>query len=419
MAKKEIYRTTVRLPDVSGEIYEKDDHYWQDVTERTEVTITYEDKKVRPKEFNLPLVRQWEQYPPPFHERYKMWADKWNLLISRKEWQEKHIDETTTAHDLGPIQQPTNAPVISKSHPQFWYGSVNCWACKVNGKFVFEDQIPKLVSMGCTGYHIEMFGWKGGLESDSNMTQIRSAYEKLVTMCRENKMWVFIDVINGNWNGPNTRWTAGVTNYSQLTVGYIVDHYGQTMIDIIKEHGPQNIIIQPVGEPGSTGHANDCKRFQDMCCDQLSDYVLVTETYMTNSSKMINATQHTTVHVSNDVPDPLDEDDRLILDHNDGIGAWSSSGGYDIVVSDNGTAIQALATPTEEKQGWLNRWTSATCRASHLRTYIDAYINKAAVVVYYAFKFKCMGTNGSTVDIGLDRGEWDFIKNKVDPKYPT
>ena len=416
--KREIDRKSVRLPDISGEIYEKNDHYWQDVTVRHDVTITYEDKKVRPKQFNKPLAYQYESFPPPYQQQYKLWADKWNLLISRKEWQEKELDEKTTSYDLGPIVPPTNAPNIKKGRPQFWYGCVNCWMMKVGSKYVFEDQIPKLVSVGCTGYHIEMFGWTG----DQDINNMRTAYEKLVKLCRDNRMWLFVDIINGNWNGSSTKWTLGMGSHNHLTVGYIVDHYGQNMINIIKDNGPSNVIIQPIGEPGSKGQVSDCQRFQNMCCDQLGEtFVLITEPGRSNSAKMSQHMKYQVEHVTNAVPQSLSENDRLIKGSNDQAGRWESVGSnIDIVVSDSGSAIQALASPeTGSQQGWLNRWTSACSRASRLMGYIDAYKNNVAVVVYYHFKFKCMGTNGSTIDGELNKGTWDGIKGKVNPEYPT
>lgn len=416
--KREIDRVSVRLPDVSGEIYEKDDHYWQDVTVRYDVTITYEDKKVRPKKFNAPLAKQYKLYPPPYQLQHKLWADKWNLLVSRKEWQEKELDETTTSYDLGPIRPPDTAPIISKNNYQFWYGSVNCWAEKVGGKYVFEDQIPKLVEVGCTGYHIEMFGWKGGT---SSISTVADAYQKLVTLCRQNRMWLFVDVINGNWNGSATNWTKGMSNYSHLTMEYIVSNYGQQLINIIKNNGPQNLIVQPIGEPGSKQQLTPIHRFQDWCCDQLGDqYTLVTEPGRNNSTKMTRNTAYSTIHVTNTVPKPLTENDDLVKGVNDGIGDWGSSENCDIVVSDSGPAIQALASPEPgSQQGWLNVWTSACSRASRLVNYVQNYKNKCAVVVYYHFKFKCMGTNGSTVDGELAKGSWNNIKGIVNPKYPT
>lgn len=414
--RKEINR--VRLPDVSGDIYERDEHYWQDVTTRYDVT--YEDGMFIPAKYSKALSEKQKKNPSPYYLTHRLFADKYNMVVLKKTWTEQ--ESSTTTYDLGPVVPPvppTTAPIISKSHYQFWYGSVNCWAAKVNGHYPFEAQIPELVKIGCTGYHIEMFGWKGGTSSDAEMTTIRDAYAKLVTLCRQNKMWLFVDVINGNWNGPNTKWTAGVTNYDKLYVGYIVDHYGQTMINIIKDNGPQNVIVQPIGEPGSKGQVDDCHRFQNMCVTQLSDYILVTEPGRNNSSKMTSATQYSTIHVSNDVT-PLDENDKLVKGGNDGVGEWSSSSNCDIVVSDTGTAIQVLASPEPgSQQGWLNKWTSACSRASRLVNYVRNYKGKCAVVVYYHFKFKCMGTNGSTVDGELAKGTWDDIKSIVNPKYPS
>lgn len=407
--KKEISR--VKTHETSGNKYEKDGHYWQDVYEYYDVT--YEDKKMSPMRYNRVITEKNIETPSPYYFAHSKIFNRYGMIPQKKIWTEE--DVVMTPHDLGPLQ---SAPIISRNHYQWWYGSVNCWAVKVNGHYPFEAQIPELIKVGCTGYHIEMFGWKGGLNSDATMSVVRDAYRKLVTQCRENKMWLFVDVINGNWNGPNTRWTAGVTNYDKLYVGYIVDHYGQTMIDIIKENGPQNVIIQPIGEPGSKGQVSDCHRFQDMCCDQLQGYILVTEPGRNNSTKMSKNTQYTTIHVENDIR-PLGEDDELVLGGNDGIGEWSSTNDCDIVVSDSGTAIQVLASPEKAKLGWLNRWTSAGARSSRLTNYVRYFKGKCAVCVYYAFKWKCIGTNGSTVDSGLAKGAWDSIKETVNPQYPS
>ncbi len=308
------------------------------------------------------------------------------------------------------------APTISKKYYQFWYGCVNCWSSKVNGKYPFEAQISKLRSVNCTGYHIEMFAWKGG---SNTMSNIKTAYEKLIKLCRKNKMWLFVDVINGNFNGSKTKWTAGMSDYSKLTVGYIVKNYGQKLIDIIKDNGPQNVIIQPIGEPGSKGQNSDCHKFQDMCCNQLKDFILVTEPSRSNSSKLKKAYRYSVKHVQNKVPKNLDENEKLKKGVNDGAGDWESADGCNIVVTDSGPAIQALASPEEgSQQGWLNKWTSACSRASRLVNAVKTYKGKCAVFVYYAFKFKCMGTNGSTVDGELNKGTWNNIKNFVSPKYP-
>lgn len=306
------------------------------------------------------------------------------------------------------------APIISKSNYQFWYGSVNCWSAKVGNKYVFEDQIPKLASIGCTGYHIEMFSWINSLNSISN---IEAAYQKLISLCRQRKWWLFIDVINGNFNGSKTKWTAGMSNYSNLTVGYIVNNYGQKLIDIIKKYGPQNVIVQPIGEPGSKGQNSDCQKFQNMCCSQLTNYYLATEPNRSNSANMTKNTKYKTIHVSNSAK-AIDENTTLVKGKNDGVGSWSSANNCDIVVSDTGTAIQVLASPEKgSQQGWLNKWTSACSRASRLTNAVKNYKGQCAVFVYYHFKFKCMGTNGSTIDGELNKGTWNNIKTIVNPKY--
>ena len=310
------------------------------------------------------------------------------------------------------------APKINSSHYQFWYGCVNCWSSKVGSKYVFQDQIPALKSKsGCTGYHIEMFSWCNG-SSVNSIANIRDAYKKLVDQCRANKMWLFVDVINGNFNGSNTKWTAGMSNYSNLTVGYIVNHYGQQLIDIIKANGPQNVIIQPIGEPGSKGQVSDCHKFQDMCVDQLNGYILATEPSRNNSSKMRSKTNYSVKHVTNSCK-ALGENDKLIKGKNDSAGSWGSSDNCNIVVTDSGPAIQALASPeVGSQQGWLNKWTSACSRASRLVGAVRTYKGKCAVFVYYHFKFKCMGSNGSVIDGELNKGTWGDIKKIVNPQYP-
>ena len=410
MAKKEIDRVVVRLPDISGNVYEKDDHYWQDVTERYDVTITYEDKKVRPKQYNVPLAYEYANYPPPYQQQYRQWAKKWNLLVSRKEWKENRIDEETKTIDLGPV---VTAPIISPQYPQFWYGTVNYWTAKGGSTYYFEQSMPYLVDCKCTGFHIEMVEWAGTGPTNSTMAEIERAYAKLCEVCRQNKMWIFVDIVNGNFNGSRTSWRAGFPGYANHTTGTIINQYGQRLIDIIKSQGPQNVIVEPVGEAGGKGYRNEAAMFQDMCVDQLGDrFTLVTELNApVVSQKIRHAMKYNVKHAINQLH-ALDENERLIKDVNDGEGPWKDCDGADIIVSDSGPAIQALASPDD--RGHLNTWTSAESRASRFIPYISACKSGgASVIVYYAFKY--MGVDGE-----LKKGSWNnTVTPFINPKYPN
>ena len=393
------------MPDVSGDIYEKDGHYWQDVTER--YLVTYGSSI--PAEYSPIQAVSNMKYPQPDYLLNEDFCDKWGLTGGSKTVNES----ITKTVDLGPVWGTNTAPNIKKGKPQFWYGCVNYWTAKSGNQYWFEKQIPVLIQQcKCSGYHIEMVEWAGNGMSSAQLDSIKAAYKKLCKICRDNKMWVFVDVINGNFNGGKTSWTAGFPGYSKQTVESIVNGYGQKLIDIIKEEGPQNIIVQPIGEPGSKGYVSACQKFQDMCCNQLTGWILVTELNgRSNSSLMKSNCKFNVKHVSNNVSPVLKENDQLIKGKNDKAGDWESIGSdIDIVVSDTGQAIQALASPEPGQQGHLKKWTSAISRASRLVSYFNNYRGKCAVVVYYAFKF------GYAIDGELAKGTWSGIH--PDLEYP-
>ncbi len=152
MAKKEISREHI-LPDASGNRYERDEHYWQDVTETWK--ILYEDFKFLKKSINSIRARQAELYPTPFQIQNHIFADKWNLIVDKKYITE--YEYNTYAVDLGPVESQVWKTCTKSSN---WNKEgakermMNMLSYSMPDS-VFNDRLGFVVSRGCN--YINLF----------------------------------------------------------------------------------------------------------------------------------------------------------------------------------------------------------------------------------------------------------------------
>lgn len=140
-----------------------------------------------------------------------------------------------------PQQSPQR---IETGHTQVWYGRVNWWASA--GKRTLRKDLIRCAVEGVSGYHIEMAGWadtsgyRKQWGNDERLRDVEEMYEWLVKQCRALGLWLFVSITNDN---------AGSGKYGDAGIPLSRVREDVTrLISIVLRNGPDNVLVQPVGE---------------------------------------------------------------------------------------------------------------------------------------------------------------------------
>ena len=128
-----------------------------------------------------------------------------------------------------------------------FYGRVNQW-CWADGATpertaeILHSEIRALSAAGWDGYQIEMWGWVryANLEPEEGIARIRAVFPQLVQWCRDEGLWLFISGVNDNQHLGKYGSTARHLSQDDAQV--------EECLSLIVAAGPENIIVQPVGE---------------------------------------------------------------------------------------------------------------------------------------------------------------------------
>ena len=129
------------------------------------------------------------------------------------------------------------APSIAAGNTQAWYGRVNCWA---ENDSTLESDVKACAKYGVDGYMIELLSWGRYSASADKQAKTEAAYKKLVKLCRQNGLWVFVSIANDN-AGQGKYGDSGPKLEGQKA---LLD-FG---LRLVLSQGPKNVIVQPVAE---------------------------------------------------------------------------------------------------------------------------------------------------------------------------
>ena len=142
-------------------------------------------------------------------------------------------------------------PEIKQGGFQVWYGLVNAWAMVPK---TMDKVVDECAEAGVSGIHIELAGWsRSDMWSDKWIADTSQAYRRLLARCRRRGLWLFVGVANDNM-GSRKYGDPGI----RMTDVY---HQVLKLVHLVRDEGPDNVIVQPVGEtqtPAGVKLEQDC-----------------------------------------------------------------------------------------------------------------------------------------------------------------
>jgi len=128
-------------------------------------------------------------------------------------------------------------PPIGKKF-QCWYSKVNTWPFD---KKVLEADVDKCAKAGVTGFHVSMMGWARYDAWTPNWFKLTERmYVLLLGLCRRKGLWLFAEIVNDNMG-------SGKYGDPKVPLSKRMPE-ARKLAEIVKKHGPKNVIVQPVGE---------------------------------------------------------------------------------------------------------------------------------------------------------------------------
>ena len=137
-------------------------------------------------------------------------------------------------------------PEIRQGRTLAAYGRVNYALTDLD---TLESDLKACRDNNVRGYHFELFAWAGAVpDTPEERTQMEECYEYGVNFCRENGMYWIVSGFNDN---------LGKGAYGDP--GKPLSDYPNEIewaINLVKKHGPANVIFQPVSECGRTAYGH-------------------------------------------------------------------------------------------------------------------------------------------------------------------
>lgn len=156
-----------------------------------------------------------------------------------------------------------SAPAIRAGETQVWYGRANTWA--TSGPDVLRADVEACAAAGITGYMIELCGWNdfNPVPDDVAMALMDDVYHQLVGWCRSLGLWLFVSVANDN---------AGLNRYGDRGIPLSAQTAKiERCIEMIREHGSGNVIVQPCAETRTAAGL----QLEARCAERLGGFTLV------------------------------------------------------------------------------------------------------------------------------------------------
>ena len=152
-------------------------------------------------------------------------------------------------------------PPIGKKF-EVWYGRVNAWA---HDKRRLEKDVKACRKAGVKGYHIELMGWaRYDAWTPDWLKDTEEMYNYLLKLCRKNGLRLFVSIVNDNMG-------SGKYGDPKVPLSRVLPQ-AMELIEIVKRGGPDNVVVQPVGETQSSAGPG----FEQACLQRLGGkFVLV------------------------------------------------------------------------------------------------------------------------------------------------
>ena len=154
-------------------------------------------------------------------------------------------------------------PTIEQGKTQRWYGRVNRWALS---RSTLKQELDLMQECGVSGYMIELASWARYSQEpwrEEWIKMVKKEYRHLVRECRKRDLWLFVSIVNDN---------MGKGKYGDTGPALeAVYNYALQLVEIIRQSGTENIIIQPVAETNTEAG----RRLEEHCAEVLKDFTLV------------------------------------------------------------------------------------------------------------------------------------------------
>lgn len=143
----------------------------------------------------------------------------------------------------GCSQKDKAPPSLTDGITDAGYGRVNAWA--TDAKTLAKD-IEACAKHGVGIYHIEFLSWArySPYNDAEAMKRTEECYKVAIDACRKNGLWLFVSFANSN-TGSGKYGDPGVP---LSKMGALIS-WGA---DVVKKHGPKNVLFQPMGETGGS-----------------------------------------------------------------------------------------------------------------------------------------------------------------------
>lgn len=124
------------------------------------------------------------------------------------------------------------------------YGRVNTWAS--SGKKLLRKDLIRCKMSNVKIYTIELAGWAGSsvFTDPKLMSKIEDYYVFALKICRVLGLWLHVSIVNDNMGSGKYGDTSPT-----LDKGWSA---AVKLLEMVKKHGPKNVLAQPVGEAQSS-----------------------------------------------------------------------------------------------------------------------------------------------------------------------
>jgi hypothetical protein len=183
--------------------------------------------------------------------------NSWNDLKNKIE--DDIIDDTPDP--IGTF--PSTVPEIGKGRMLPFYGRVNWWHLNPD---LLTREIDYMAHRA-VNYQIELSGWAESAiwYSNENMAAVMREYPRLVKMCRDRNLLLFVSIVNDNMSQSKYGNTPANLSNADIMAR------AMQLAKLVKDNGPDNVIVQPVAETQTSGG----KGFEKQMLSYLSGFELV------------------------------------------------------------------------------------------------------------------------------------------------
>ena len=185
------------------------------------------------------------------------------------------------------------------AQPLHFYGRVNHWA---DSRGETARELRLMEQQHIDGYMIELAGGGRNKWSRRWLRRTGRRYRWLLGQCRQRNLMLFVSIVNDNM-GKHKYGDTGPLLAE-------VEEKAQRLIRLVREQGPQNVIVQPVAETQTEAG----RRMEQYSLQSLPGFTLVYNGEGGFPQSVPTGFQYRAVHPAH-IDSPVPEDAFVISDH--------------------------------------------------------------------------------------------------------